>query len=73
MPGLRPERPGAGSDRGPEHLKTSPRPHSLHSAERTEAANDIYFRILLEVLNTEARELEGRIAENVAMLLERAG
>jgi len=28
MPELRPERPGAGPDGGPEHLKTLPRPHS---------------------------------------------
>jgi hypothetical protein len=41
IPELRPERPGARPDRGPEHLKTSPRPSFLHSTEGTEAANDL--------------------------------
>ena len=38
---LRPERPGAGPDGGPEHLETLPTPHCLHSREGIAAANDL--------------------------------
>ncbi len=47
-------------------------------AEKEEEDFDFYERLEelneeLEVLNSEARELEDRIAENVGMLMERKG